>query len=381
MAQNKQDWLASKNIQYYIETSETFQKGKEFDNMQWSSKSLANLIRQSVKLGFLDINFKNFEIKTGSQSIVRTYRNYLTSPKGRLYVQSPHTVKVMSPFIDLLCEKNNPKEFNGRTRNSRNRHYLPTIKTFLKSSNKWLTLTDKNEYEFPGFGKTDVLYYCKDLQSKSFAAKTRLHYLHDDNQLSKSPTQTQQHEITIDGTKTKVHITRSSCEGVKVCSRCPTSDYVVSNRQRINRCPVHKKKTVPLQKTGICPVQFLYICPAVDDGRRWVGTLKTHTHKKPAHHKISSMVQEDIQTTALNNLRCTAKYIYKGLGMNYVPCEKSLAASNIDRVRRERRLVLGSILRNENKENNGTAIATIIDFEKIRNKVEKNQDDDNSGLT
>lgn len=241
----------------------------------------------------------------------------------------------------------------------------------LEDSKLWRSVENKEEYEYPGFFETDSLYHCSDYRTKPFAAKSREHYMYDDNQLSKSSTQTQVHDVTIDGITTKLHIRRSACEGVKVCSGNECKSYTVSNRQRINRCPVHKN-SLPLKVTGNCPVQFVYVWPAEEDGRRWIGVINKHNHDKPAPHKISTKVQEDIQMSALSNNRSTAKDLAKGLGMGYVPGEKSIAAVNIDRIRRERRLAIGSIYRGG--QSNANALATIVDFPNIRLKVERDQD-------
>lgn len=58
------------------------------------------------------------------------------------------------------------------------------------------------------------MYHTPDYKAKPFAAKNRVHYMYDDIQLSRSSTQTQLHEVTIDGVITKLHIRRSACEGV-----------------------------------------------------------------------------------------------------------------------------------------------------------------------
>ena len=135
----------------------------------------------------------------------------------------------------------------------------------------------------------------------------------------------------------------------------------------LNACSNGIIKCTQLQlmskETGKCPVQFLYIWPAEDDGRRWIGVINSHNHSKPAPHKISTKVQEDIQESARKNIRSTAKDLAKGLGMPYVPGEKSIAAINIDRVRRERRLALGSIV-NSGGQSNASDIAAIINFTK-----------------
>ena len=91
-------------------------------------------------------------------------------------------------------------------------------------------------------------------------------------------------------------------------------------------------------------------------------------------------MQEDIQESARKNIRSTAKDLAKGLGMPYVPGEKSIAAINIDRVRRERRLALGSIV-NSGGQSNASDIAAIINFPNIKNKVESTQDEEEELLS
>ena len=76
---------------------------------------------------------------------------------------------------------------------------------------------------------TDKLYYCADYRKKPFAARSRAHYMNDDNQLSRASSQTQAHDISIDGAVTKLNIKRSACEGVKVCSGDGCDIYTVSN--------------------------------------------------------------------------------------------------------------------------------------------------------
>ncbi|CAB4021719.1 ATP-dependent DNA helicase [Paramuricea clavata] len=242
----------------------------------------------------------------------------------------------------------------------------------LQESKSWRSIENKDEYEYPGFYEIEMMYHTPDYKAKPFAVKNRVHYMYDDIQLSRSSTQTQLHEVTIDGVITKLHIRRSACEGVKVCSGNECKSYTVSNRQRINRCHIHKN-TTPLKQTGHCPVQFVYVRRAEEDGRRWIGVVNEHNHDKPVPHKISTKIQEDIQMSALANIRSTAKDLAKGLGIGYVPSEKSIAAVNIDRIRRERRLGIGSILHQGGKSN-ANALATIVDFPNIRNKAERSQD-------
>lgn len=237
------------------------------------------VLRQSIELGYIDINFNTFELKGRGKTLHRTYRTYKVSPEGKSFLANPVPVLVASPFKNILSiEKSQTGK--SRRREGRGCHHLPKIKKMLETSSNWKEIKSKEDYEFPGFNETGVLYYTKDFKAETFSSENRAHFIYDDNQLSKSSTQTQPHDVSIDGATNRVFIRRSVCEGVKTClgDNC---DYVVSNRQKINRCPVHRKDE-KLKESGKCPVQFVYVWPVEDDGKRWMGVLNQHNHKRPA---------------------------------------------------------------------------------------------------
>ena len=134
-----------------------------------------------------------------------------------------------------------------------------------------------------------------------------------------------------------------------------------------------KHGTSQLMPTGKCPAHIVYIWPDADNGHRWIGIIGKHNHMKPFPHKISTKVQFDIQTAAQANLSCTAKQLTKGQGMAYIPGEKSLAAVDIDRVRRERRLALG--VRSSSSKTEGEAMNAIMQFDGLREKIIGRQDE------
>jgi len=159
--------------------------------------------------------FNTFELKGQGRTITRTYRTYKLTSQGRSFLTNPVPVFVMSPFKNMLNRKE-AKQVVTRKRQGRGCHYLPRIKDMLKNSDSWRVLERKDEYEYPGFFDTDKLYYCADYRKKPFVARSRAHYMNDDNQLSRASSQTQAHDICIDGAVTKLNIKRSACEGVKV---------------------------------------------------------------------------------------------------------------------------------------------------------------------
>ena len=130
-----------------------------------------------------------------------------------------------------------------KKRSGRGHHHLPKLKEVLKHSDTWHKLTDKDQYEFPGF-ETDLqssqkpLANLRDWRRLPFEANTRPHFIWDDNQLPIRGSQTKKHNIIVEGKKTSLYVRRGPCEGVKTCAG-PDCEYVVSKRQKINRCLRH----------------------------------------------------------------------------------------------------------------------------------------------
>ena len=262
-----------------------------------------------------------------------------------------------------------------RARTGRGNHHLPKIKDCLRNSANWMELTLKDQYEFPGFDTASAtsqtnFVFIKDYRKLNFAPSTRPHFIWDDNQLSKRSTQTTKHDIVIDGVDSSLNVRRGPCEGVKKCDG-PNCSFVVSNRQKVNRC-VQQKDSHSLVSTGPCPAHMVYIWPVSDDGRRWIGVVPgtEHNHGKPAPHILSSKVKEDIRKVVSGDSTKSTKDIMKGYGIGYVPAEASSPAANADRVRRERKMELGKWM-SFHKELR--PLDEILSFEKIRKKVEGNQ--------
>lgn len=96
-----------------------------------------------------------------------------------------------------------------------------------------------------------------------------------------------------------------------------------------------------------------------------------HNHSKPAPHRISQEVKCKIGAALKKDTSLTTKDLQKGCGIGIIPGEVSPAAANAERVRRERSRIL-STTSTTRKEL--MPLLKILDFEKIREKVEKEQD-------
>ena len=291
-----------------------------------------------MHLGHIKISFNLFN----STTFTKATRSYSATETGRAFIGNPHDLFVLNPdvFEDSKCKSAVP----ARTRKSANqsKHQLPRIRDLLLDSGRWSEIKDKQSYEYPGFTEAgNYIGYCPDIKNREgLGSSQRPHFMLGDCQLTKKGCSTQKLFFKVGTQRTEVWVRRAFCEGVKVCSS-EGCQYTVSNRQRLNKCKDHSSSHT-LKQTGSCAAQIIYVWPAVDDGRRWIGCLPgtAHNHTKPPPHSISQSVKEDIQAAIRNDCTLTTKQLQKGHGIGFLPAEKSVTASNPNRIRRERQLTL-----------------------------------------
>ena len=335
----KRDWISDPGNQQYINQSLTFGKGSDYDGKQLNKNWWSRHLRQLISVNLVDIVFDVIRTDTFSNAV----RRYTLSDKGEEFLSKGLGLLVMSPFNDPFGTSVHKSSITRESpKGGRGIHLLPKIRKAMSSSKNWFKITDRSDFEYPGFqDHPESIGYHENLQNiPGFGAHQRQHFMWEDNQLTKRHTNTRKLHMLIDGKNTEVLLRRAPCEGVKVCGseRCL---YTVCKRQKNNKCQEHRE-THLLKATGTCPVHMIYVWPANDDGRRWIGVVhgQEHNHRKPAPHILSQELKHRIGEAVQRDSSLTTKDLQKGFGIGKVPGEISPAAVNPERIRRERKAAL-----------------------------------------
>ena len=144
-------------------------------------------------------------------------------------------------------------------------------------------------------------------------------------------------KIDVNGKTEEVYYRSAPCLGVKYCP-VEGCQHVVPIRDKRN-CPKHN---VLLEKSGECPVQFVYLHPTnKQDGKRWFGGIvrfqkspskNFHNHKIHSATKIAQCVREKISKAVLTNPALTPTDISCGKGLGFIPSAVDGASSHSDKL-------------------------------------------------
>ena len=94
--------------------------------------------------------------------------------------------------MDPFNVKKTSSHRNKTKTNSRGIHFRPKIKKVLREKSRWVEIKSKEDYEFPGFSKDNgKVLLPENFKELPFAAKNRMHFISEDNQLTTCGFQTQ----------------------------------------------------------------------------------------------------------------------------------------------------------------------------------------------
>ncbi|PFX15817.1 hypothetical protein AWC38_SpisGene19947, partial [Stylophora pistillata] len=359
---SKRGWITSSDIQDHLDASQSYSKGAHLDGILLKKEWWSTHLPQLVYFGLIKISFN---INRG-QNFTKASRSYSVTEQGVAFLSNHYDIFVPHPdsFEDTKQKRVVARRVNNEKEAAyRNKHYLATIREQLAKSTNWFAVKEKSAYEYPGFDfPSDQIGHCPDPKKTGIGSCQRPHFMWDDCQLRTRGTSTQKVHLKIDNVNTEVWVRRAFCEGVKICT--------VGNRQRRSKCKEHAAEHT-LKVTGNCPAQIVYVWPV--EGRRWIGCLPgtIHNHMKPAPRVISQTVKLDIQTAVKKDCSLTTKQLQKGHGIGFIPEEKSPAASNPSRIRRERQMVLEERSR---LNPNIIPLVQVLEFEDFRKEYENRHD-------
>ena len=140
-------------------------------------------------------------------------------------------------------------------------------------------------------------------------------------------------KIDVNYTTEEMYYRSAPCLGVKYCP-IEGCQHIVPVRDKRN-CPKHN---IPLERSGECPVHFVYLHPAnSQDGRRWFGGIvrcqkvplkNFHNHRIHSATKIAQCVRERISNAVLTNPALTPTDISCGKVLGFIPSAVDGASSH-----------------------------------------------------
>lgn len=279
--------------------------------------------------------------------------------------------------------RSNTRELNDdkKKRVGKGSNILTIVRQLLAESENWMIVNDdKNCYHYPGVFQNEViqqLWYVQDIYALQQSCEDP-HYIWKDIQLSKGQLNKDRLiTVDLDGKKEELYFRSAPCLGVKYCTETNCT-HIVPIRNKRN-CPTHNKV---LQKSGECPVEFVYIHPKNSaDGRRWFGGIvrcqklpsnNLHNHNIHGANKISQCVREKISKAITANPTLTPTEIACGKGIGFIPSAIDDASCHTGKVSEE-------IRKTKKKQGLLDKFWSPTDFENVAESID--QEDYEAGTT
>ena len=202
----------------------------------------------------------------------------------------------------------------------------PIINGMISNPEQWFEIRSSYDYQFPGVFHSEYpqrLGYCPDITKLGLYTASNPEFMYYDIQFGKGkPRNPQKMLVTFTNTGDSLEVMYriTPCAGVKLCSETGCS-YVTSTRD-CKPCTQHPK--AQLQRSGSCPVEFVYIQPCEpSDNRRWLtGIVRDHgevmkkdnIHNHPIHlpTKIPCRIKNDISEAVRENPHLTTTNLCEG---------------------------------------------------------------------
>ena len=259
-----------------------------------------------------------------------------------------------------------------RKRLGKGTNILTTVRKLLLEPENWFKIENKSSYHFPGVlpkASYQQLFYIENVYDLQQCSEDT-HFIWKDIQLSKGQLNRDRLiKIEVRNASEELYYRSAPCLGVKYCP-AEGCQHTVPIRDKRN-CPKHN---TPLEKSGECPVEFVYLHPKnSEDGRRWFGGIvrwqkspltNFHNHRIHSATKISQCVREKISSAVLANPALTPSDVCCGKGLGFIPSAVDCASCHIGKVSQEVR---------KTKQKNGLLDYnwSPMEFERVADEMDK----------
>ena len=249
------------------ESAKSFGCGRRFGH---SIEKWRTLIRQAWLLGFLH---RKLSIGNGTNmlasiafatfSVSSTGMDRLTEGQGSPVMLPMNPVTSEEQSGEKKKEETNTSNSVSKKRKGQGCHVLTTLKKLIADKEYWFAITNSDGYNYPGVFHEPYpkrLGYCEDITKLPNYDKIDPNFMFSDIQIGKGKARPKRTiKIDVAGVVGSVVYRFVPCGGVKVCGKHSDGCNFVTSTTSIKPCCQHSN--VPLQRTGECPVVFIYVWP------------------------------------------------------------------------------------------------------------------------